>query len=127
MALWRQLRLFTPRSRGKGGPSPPLGLPPRGGLGTCEPERKSALWDQLDGNPDRKGRERHTRMAGTALPTVHSGASSQLSEDFRSGYSVLPRDTCRLDMAPWPTGECGCSKESLGEQAGAKAQLTPAL
>lgn len=41
--------------------------------------------------------------------------------------SVLPRDTCRLDMAPWPTGECGCSKESLGEQAGAKAQLTPAL
>lgn len=65
--------MFTPRYRGKGSPSPPLGLPPSGGLRAWEPERKSALWDQLDGNQS----------------------------------VAAPR--------------------SLGEQARAKAQLTPAL
>lgn len=117
MALWQQPRLFTPRYRGKGSPFPPLGLPSSGGLGTWEPERNGALWDQLDRNQaGREGGDTGVGWQALLYPLVTLGPPNCLKA-LDQVTSVLPGT---LVDCTWHRGpqESVAAPRSLGGRQG---------
>ena len=106
------------------------------GLGARE---ERALSDPSSQTETRTGREAGDTWGGRHrfIQRVLWGASSHLFEETSGQVtSVLPGNTCRLEKAPWPPGELGCSRGAWGgghrrrrarEQAGPKAQLDPGL